>query len=183
MFEALVSSNGWDGVTAALQLVSHLEGDALNVALLVPAPQRVLPGVLLDALTEHYTSPERLADYRRQFERVSRSPGDDPSVFAIELETLAMRAFADLNPSARLQPVHDRFIAGQMECSLRRHLDSVGPGTPIRDIVDRCRMWESHAEDTGSWGACPSPNDLSRSTGLMIYKRKVSRRIRICWVC
>ena len=75
VFEAIVSLNGWDGVTAALQLVSHLEGDALNVALLVPAPQWVLSGVLLDALTEHYSSPGRLADYRRQFERVSRSPG------------------------------------------------------------------------------------------------------------
>ena len=64
-------------------------------------------------------------DYRRQFERVSRRPGDDPSVFAIELETLAMRALADLKVSARLQLVRDRFNAGQMECSLRRHLDSV----------------------------------------------------------
>ena len=36
VFEAIVCSNTWDGVTAALQLVSHLEGDALNVALLVP---------------------------------------------------------------------------------------------------------------------------------------------------
>ena len=25
-------SNGWDDVTAALQLLSHLDGDALNVA-------------------------------------------------------------------------------------------------------------------------------------------------------
>ena len=25
-------------------------------------------------------------------------------------------------------------------------LDSVAPETPIRDIVDRCRMWESHAD-------------------------------------
>ena len=39
VFEAIVRSNGWDGVTAALQLVSHLEGDALNMALLVPAPR------------------------------------------------------------------------------------------------------------------------------------------------
>ena len=65
-------TNGWDGVTAALQLVSHLEGDARNVALLVQAPQRVLSGVLLDVFTEHYSSPGRLADYRRQFERFSR---------------------------------------------------------------------------------------------------------------
>ena len=88
MFEAIVSSNGWDDVTVALQLLSHLEGDTLNVALLVPAPRRVLPGGLVDALTEHYSSPGRLADYRRRFERVSRVPGSDPSVFAVELETL-----------------------------------------------------------------------------------------------
>ena len=69
VFEAIVSSNGWDGVTAALQLVSHLEVDALNVALLVTAPRRVLSGVLLDALMGHYSSPGRLADYRRRFER------------------------------------------------------------------------------------------------------------------
>ena len=39
VFDAIVLSNGWDDVTAALQLLSHLEGDALNVALLVPAPR------------------------------------------------------------------------------------------------------------------------------------------------
>ena len=37
IFEAIVCSNGWDDVTAALQLLSHLDGDAVNVALLVPA--------------------------------------------------------------------------------------------------------------------------------------------------
>ena len=36
VFEAIVQSNGWDNDTAALQLFSHLEGDALNIAHLVP---------------------------------------------------------------------------------------------------------------------------------------------------
>ena len=44
VFEAIVCSNGWDDVTAALQLLSHLDGDALNVALLVPESRRVKPG-------------------------------------------------------------------------------------------------------------------------------------------
>ena len=35
VFDTIVQSNGWDDATAALQLLSHLEGDALNVALLV----------------------------------------------------------------------------------------------------------------------------------------------------
>ena len=37
-------------------------------------------------------------------------------------------------------------MAGHDSCELRRHLDSVPPETPIRDIVDCCRMWESHAD-------------------------------------
>ena len=90
--------------------MSHLEGDALNVALLVPESQRVLPGVLVEVLSEHYGSPGRLAEYRRQFERTSRSPGDDPSVFAIELKTLARRALADVNASVRLQLVRDSLL-------------------------------------------------------------------------
>ena len=48
-------------------------------------------------------------------------------------------------------------MIGEAECSLRRHLDSVGLDTPIRDIVDSCRVWESHADDTDSWGGCHEP--------------------------
>ena len=156
MFEAIVSSNGWDGVTAALQLLSHLEGDALNVALLVSELWWVLPGGLVGMLTEHYSSPGRLADYRRQFERASREPGSDPSVFAVKLETLAMRAFGDLSLLMRLQLVRYWFIAGQVGCALRRHLDSVEPEIPIQDIVDRCCVWESHAEFVDHRGDSPT---------------------------
>ena len=39
VFAAIARSNGWDNDTAALQLFSHLEGDALNVAHLVPVAQ------------------------------------------------------------------------------------------------------------------------------------------------
>ena len=87
-------------------------------------------------------------------------------MFAIELETLAMRAFADLNASAHMQLVRDRFIAGQMECCLHRHLDSVGSGTPIRDIVDRSRVWERRTRTVGE--LAPAWNELGRSTGLMM---------------
>ena len=38
VFDAIVRSNGWDDATAAL--MSHLEGDALNISLLVPEARR-----------------------------------------------------------------------------------------------------------------------------------------------
>ena len=59
VFEAIVASNGWDDLTAALQLIAHLDGEALNVALLVPDNQRKRPGVLVEMLTAHYTTPGR----------------------------------------------------------------------------------------------------------------------------
>ena len=40
--------------------------------------------------------PGRLADYRRQFEKTTRPAGDDPSIFAIALETLAVKAFGNM---------------------------------------------------------------------------------------
>ena len=128
------------------QLLSHLDGDALNVALLVPESRSVVPGFLIKSLSDHYNAPGRLAGYKRQFQRVFRRLGDDPSIFAIELETLARRAFIDIDTSIQLQMVRDRFIDGQAECALRRHLNSLGPPTPMADIVDCCRVWERHRE-------------------------------------
>ena len=141
VFEAIVCSNGWDKTTASLQLIAHLDGEVLNVALLVPEAQRRRPGVLLKTLSAHYASPGRLAKYKRQFERMTRPPGDDPAAFAIELETLERKAFVDVDATVRLQ-----FSLLARNIALCRHLDSVGPDTPISDIVDRCRVWESHEE-------------------------------------
>ena len=102
VFDATVLSNGWDDAMAALQLLSHLEGDALNVALFVPAPRRTSRMGLVDALSAHYGSPGRLADYRRHFEKTTRTAGEDPSIFAITLETLVVRAFGYMGQTARL---------------------------------------------------------------------------------
>ena len=52
----------------------------------------------------------------------------------------------DIDLKIQWQMVRDRFINGQAECALRRHLDSLGPNTPISDIVNCCRIWERHCE-------------------------------------
>ena len=108
------------------------------MALLVPMSRRTSRTGLVDALSTHYKLPGRLADYRRQSEKTIRSAGEDPSIFAIALETLAFKTFGDMGQTAFLRLIHDRFIAGHSSCELRRYLDSVPPETPIRDVVDRC---------------------------------------------
>ena len=51
-----------------------------------------------------------------------------------------------MGQEARLRLIRDRFIAGHGSCELRRYLDCVPPDTPLRDIVDWCRVCESHAD-------------------------------------
>ena len=69
MFDAIVLSNGWDDATATLQLLAHLEGDTLNVALLVPESRHAgdwqIIGVNLSGLHEH---PERTSPFWRHWQ-------------------------------------------------------------------------------------------------------------------
>ena len=83
---------------------------------------------LTEALSSHYGSPGRLANYRREFDKTVRKIGEDPSNFAIKLETLAVKAFGNMGQVARLRLIRDRFIAGHTSCDLRRYLDCVPPG-------------------------------------------------------
>ena len=80
VFDAIAQSNGWDDATAALQLLSHLKGDVLNVALMVPEARRATRTGLVGALTEHYGSPGRLADNRLPFQKTTRKEGELGSV-------------------------------------------------------------------------------------------------------
>ena len=50
VFYAIVLSNGWGDATAVLQLLSHLQDDALSVALLILMPLRASRKELTDAL-------------------------------------------------------------------------------------------------------------------------------------
>ena len=129
----------FDGTTSWEQYHQVFEAIVWSVA------RRLSRSDLVDALTAHYGSPGRLADYRRQFERTIRTTGEDPANFAPALEMLAVKAFGDMGQTARLRLIRDRFIAGHNSCDLRRHLDSAPPEIHIRDVVDRCRVWESHA--------------------------------------
>ena len=112
---------------------------------------------LVGTLSAHYGYPGRLAEYQRQFEKTTRTAGEDPSIFATALETLGVKAFGDMGQTSRLCIVRDRFIAGHNSCEPRRHLNNVAPETPIWDIVDICRVWESHADSDNRRVGRPVP--------------------------
>ena len=116
------------------------------MALLMPEGECATREGLSQGLLEYCNSPGRLAVFRRKFDNVARREGEDHDAFAMELEILAVRGFRDIGLYARTRMVRDRFISEQQSCGLRHHLDSVPPDTPIWEIVDHCRVWESHTD-------------------------------------
>ena len=87
-----------------------------------------------------------------------------------------------MREQARDTMIRDKFIAGQEQCALRRQLDGFAQGTPIGEIVDSCRVWESHSDS--NWMArksCDSEvgNQLGdsrtrerRKVGIVIEERE-----------
>ena len=90
--------------------------------------------------------PWQIGGTERRFESAFRRPGLDPATFATELGILAIQGFEDMKEQARDTMIRDKFIAGQRQCALGRQLDGFAQDTPIGEIVDSCRVWESHSE-------------------------------------
>ena len=157
VFKAIMKSNGWSPDTAALQLFAHLYGEALQVALVMPDRIRERWKDLVNELSSYYSTPGRLAVFRRQFENARRRPGLDPATFATELGILALRGFSYMKEKARDLMVRNKFIAAQQSCDLRRYLDGAAPEATIGDIVDSCCVWESHAEPIAIDNWCQRP--------------------------
>ena len=66
--------------------------------------------------------------------------------YATEMGMLAIQAFSDMREQVRDMLIRDKFIAGQEQRALRQQLDGFSQDTPIGEIVDSCRVWESHSD-------------------------------------
>ena len=136
-----MKSNGWSPTTG-LQLVAHHDGD---VALLMPVEEREQWTAFAKGLSDYFTSPGRLAAVRR-FESASRRPGVDLATLATELGIIAVRGFENMGEHAHDLMVWNKFIAAQQSYALHRHSDGTSADASIREIVDSCRVLESHTE-------------------------------------
>ena len=88
------------------------------------------------AFSAYYQSAGRLAVLRRRFESAFRRPGLDPATFATELGILAIQGFEDMKEQAR-----DTTSSSQVRDSVH----CIG-NWMVGEIVDSCRVWESHSE-------------------------------------
>ena len=66
---------------------------------------------LENELTSYYSTPGRLAVFRRQFEKARRRPGLHPATFTTELGILALHGFTDMKEKACDLMVRNKFAS------------------------------------------------------------------------
>ena len=81
VFDAIVLSNGWGDATVALQLLSHIQDDALSVALLIPMPLQASR----KELTDVNLIMDRLVDWQTTVENLTKQYGKGGKILSISL--------------------------------------------------------------------------------------------------
>ena len=93
-FELVSDCNGWDSSEKALQLVSSLEGAALDALERVQGTLTYL-GVV-DALQLCFPDYECASSFQNAFDTASRKAGEHAGPFATRLGDLAYKAYPDV---------------------------------------------------------------------------------------
>ena len=168
---------------------------ALNVALLMLEGERANRKGLSQGLSNYYKSSARLAPgvLKKIWECNQPGRGRTRHVHHITINfgSPGIWGYGYTRPN---RMVRDRFIVDQRSCGLWRHLDSVRPDTPIREIVNRSHVWESHSEQKR--GSSPGTDrhrerlgvssDSLESTGVLKDSLWVEPQILVCgpeWSC
>ena len=142
-FELVSNCNGWDSSEKALQLVSSLEGAALDALERVQGTLTYL-GVV-DALQLCFPDYECASSFQNAFDTASRKPGEHAGPFATRLGDLAYKAYPDVPGCSLASLVLRRFIMAQ-PCELKNQITLVNP-TNIKDAVQLINRLDGLAMD------------------------------------
>jgi len=159
-FSMVSDCNAWTEAEKALQLVSSLEGVALD------ALDRVQGALtysgVVDALNLSFPDYDCASSFQNAFDTASRKHGEQAGTFATRLGDLAFKAYPDVPPGSLASLVLSRFLNAQ-PADLKDKIALVNP-THIRDAVqlinrlDRVEMDRMSAASTTATPRQPKPS-------------------------
>lgn len=121
-FRLAASGNGWNDGEKAMYLLASLEGTPAMLMVGLSDSQLSNFSVLIEKLKARYDPAHRERTYRAQFRTRNRRRGEDVDEYAECLQILAQKAFPNQGQPVIDEFVIDRFIDGQSDVDVRRHL-------------------------------------------------------------
>ena len=130
-FELVATFNNWDNEEKSLQLVTSLEGAALDTLDRVNGPM-TYQGVVC-ALKSRFPDYDCTSSYQNAFDTASRRSGEEPGSLATRLGELAFKAYPDVPPGTMDRLILRRFTMAQPQ-QVRSKMALVNP-TTIQEAV------------------------------------------------
>lgn len=121
-FRLAASGNRWNDCEKAMYLLASLEGTPAMLMVGLSDSQLSNFSVLIEKLKARYDPAHRERTYRAQFRARNRRRGEDVDEYAECIQILAQKAFPNQGQGNIDEFVIDRFIEGQMDVEVRRHL-------------------------------------------------------------
>ena len=130
-FELVAKFNGWDDEEKSLQLVTSLEGAALDTLDRVDGPMNY-QGVA-SALRSRFPDYDCTSSYQNAFDTASRRSGEEPGSLATRLGELGFKAYPDVPPGTMDRLILRQFMMAQPQ-QVRSKMALVNPST-IQEAV------------------------------------------------
>ena len=119
-FLAVADVHGWSKEQRALQLVSHLDETAMNVAQELRDNELYNYDVLVKLLSERFDPASRVSASR--FHARSRRHHEDADAFADALAELCWVGYPQSPPELRQEMIAEQFMRGQSDPELKKYL-------------------------------------------------------------
>ena len=145
-FRAVADVHGWSKDQRALQLVSYLDGTAMNVAQELVDNDLYNYDVLVKLLSDRFDPASRVSAFRSRFHGRSRRHHEDADTFADALSELCQVGYPQSPPELRQELIAEQFVRGQSDPKLKKYLWVVirtQKDWKLRTLIEVCTDFSS----------------------------------------
>lgn len=163
-FEMLAAAQGWNDGECALQLVSSLRGQALEVLAHLTPAQRSVYSCVVGALERRFGQHLQAEVYRARLRGRVRGPGEPLPRLAQDVETLVRRAYPAATEEMVAALSQDYFVDSLRDRQLQLYIKQAHP-KGVREALSRALEMEAFTRASDEEGSAPYRRGGARPVG------------------
>ena len=163
-FEMLAAAQGWNDGECALQLVSSLRGQALEVLAHLTPAQRSVYSCVVGALERRFGQHLQAEVYRARLRGRVRGPGEPLPRLAQDVETLVRRAYPAATEEMVAALSQDYFVDSLRDRQLQLYIKQAHP-KGVREALSRALEMEAFTRASDEEGSAPYRRGAARPVG------------------
>ncbi|ESO02231.1 hypothetical protein HELRODRAFT_161475 [Helobdella robusta] len=181
-FEAVATSNCWNGKERATALILALRGSAAEVLWTIPAENHFNYEVLVSALDLRYGEEHMKQIYRFQLRNKTQRSGESIQQLAQDIERLILLSYPTSDPEHRDETALDTFIKALRDSELKQSL-LLSDKRKLKDAVAHSLTFESAKQASKSDVCLRQVHEECSSQKVVVKREPQQHGVPQCWIC